>query len=220
MEISKVGWTVQQLYEGCLIASIANAISAAKFPGLSYEHSWDGINYSVQDSEGSRGTITFANGICIGAFRVDYLVNQSLDFKSVLDKVSPAIQQIAYEETLQYLLEEVSGRVVPLITTMFWAEKSGFIVSPHNYEQMVEKGGHLLERQVMEPLKAFQAWSDYFEMTNDEVELMVKLFRMKINQPNAPILLTSQDIALLGTDEEGLAESRLSFSEINIMWEK
>lgn len=219
MDKFEIGWKVQHLYEGCILASIVHAIMVVKYPFLSHEHSWDGFNYSVQDSEGSRGTITFANGKCIGGFRVDSLIKETLDFKIVLEKASPLIQKLAYEETLQYMLEEVSGKVSPLITTIFWTEESGNIVSPHDFEQMIEKGGHLLEKQVMEPFEAFQSWRDNYEMNDGEFELMQKLFRKKINQPNNQIFLTKEDISLLGTDEEGLAESRESFNEINILWE-
>lgn len=220
MGISKLEWTVKQLYGGCLIASIANAIMVVKFPELSYEHSWDGFNYSVQDGGGSRGTLTFMNEKCIGAFRVENLINEALNLKKVLANVSQDISQLAYEETLQYLLEEVSGRVIPLITTIFWTEESGIMVSPHKYEEMIEKGAHLLQRQAMEPFDAFESWRNYYEMNDGEFQLMKKLFRKKINQPNDPIILTKEEIALLGNDEEGLDESRESFKELNILWEE
>lgn len=41
------------------------------YPDLSSEHSWDGMNYNVQDSSGGRGTITFDGSYCVGAFRVE-----------------------------------------------------------------------------------------------------------------------------------------------------
>ena len=38
---------VKTLYEGCYLASISCAVMSAKFPELSFEHSWDGTSYSV-----------------------------------------------------------------------------------------------------------------------------------------------------------------------------
>ena len=62
---------VKTLYEGCYLASISCAVMSAKFPELSFEHSWDGASYSVQDGFGSRGTVTFQNDVCVCAIRSD-----------------------------------------------------------------------------------------------------------------------------------------------------
>lgn len=69
--INCIPWKPDELKDGCILASLAHAIMVAKYPFLANEHSWDGANYSVQDSEGQRGTITFLNGICVAAFRND-----------------------------------------------------------------------------------------------------------------------------------------------------
>lgn len=61
--------TKNDIYIGCLIASISHAIMTNVYPELSYEQSWDGANYSIQNSSGMRGTITFENDFCVGAIR-------------------------------------------------------------------------------------------------------------------------------------------------------
>ncbi len=45
----------EQLWKGCILRSIADAIFVAHAPDFSHESSWDGFNYSVQDSQGGRG---------------------------------------------------------------------------------------------------------------------------------------------------------------------
>lgn len=55
------------LYKGCLTASIAHAIMTDVYPELSYEQSWDGGDHSLQDTAGMRGTLSFSDGICVGA---------------------------------------------------------------------------------------------------------------------------------------------------------
>ncbi|EJR94364.1 hypothetical protein IKG_04872 [Bacillus cereus VD200] len=49
----------EQLWKGCVLKSIAHAINVAHCPDFSHESSWDGFNYSMQDSQGGQGTITF-----------------------------------------------------------------------------------------------------------------------------------------------------------------
>jgi hypothetical protein len=212
----QTGWTTQQLYEGCLLASLAHAIMVAKYPEFSYEHSWDGINYNVQDGAGNRGTITFAQGTCVGAYRAESRINEPLDHERLLNELHPNLQQLAYDETLPYLLENVSGQVKPVIITIFWADESGVIVSPHDYLQMLDRGGNLLERQVMEHSQSVKAWQEYYDMSDEQVELMLSLFRKRISNPNEPIILTLEELALLGDNEESSAESRASFHALNI----
>ena len=33
----------RQLYEGCILAAIAHAVSVGLYPELDYEHSWDNM---------------------------------------------------------------------------------------------------------------------------------------------------------------------------------
>ncbi|SFH40308.1 hypothetical protein SAMN04487776_1133 [Priestia megaterium] len=60
-----------QIWQGCMLSSIAHAISVAQYPEFANEQSWDGDNYSMQDSQGGRGTITFNQHYCVAAFRDD-----------------------------------------------------------------------------------------------------------------------------------------------------
>jgi len=66
--INRINFECETLWKGCILASIAHAIMVSHYPEFSNEHSWDGINYSVQDTSGTRGTITFHSEYCVGAF--------------------------------------------------------------------------------------------------------------------------------------------------------
>lgn len=72
------------LWSGCILASIAHAIMVAHYPELSYEHSWDEDNYSIVDDSGGRGTITFKENYFVGAFRNDNFlrtdISTAIDF--------------------------------------------------------------------------------------------------------------------------------------------
>jgi hypothetical protein len=48
---------------------------------------------------------------------------------------------------------------------------------------------------------------------------MLDLFKRKLRNPNIPIILSSQELRILGDDEGGLTESRTSFDELNIQWD-
>lgn len=212
-------WTQEDLYKGCLIASLAHAIMVARYPDLSYEQSWDSFNYSVQDAEGGRGTITFKNGLCFGAFRVDRLIRESLNDETIFGLLPIELQQIAQHETLQYmLLDNELGQVKPVVTTLFWSDHNGTMASSHTPLQFFEKGGQLIKRQVMDLSLALESWQAYYNMSKEHVLLLSRLFEGKLISPNYLITLDTEELKFLGNDEEGLRESRESFRELGILW--
>jgi hypothetical protein len=83
------------------------------------KQSWDGFNYNVQDSSGTRGTITFHSNYFVAAFCNDHSERLS-NYINALDYFRDApyeVKQLAANETLQYLQDDVNGNDVPLITT-------------------------------------------------------------------------------------------------------
>jgi hypothetical protein len=77
--MKRINWERKQLWEGCILASIAHAIMVAHYPELSNEQSWDGFNYNVQDSSGTRATITFHPNCLVAAFRNEYSERDYID---------------------------------------------------------------------------------------------------------------------------------------------
>ena len=90
------------------------------YPELNYEHSWDGINYSMNDSQGCRATITFHADYIIAVFQDIHKVDWNIDALNFFDGASEEIIQIANNEALQYVLEDVEGAIKPVISTAFW----------------------------------------------------------------------------------------------------
>ena len=109
MNISKA-----DIFRGCLISSIMHTIKVNEYPELSYEQSWDGDNFSMQNSAGLRGTISFCPDFCIGAIRNDDDVNLDVkcDIQLKLEGFPSYVAQKAKKETLQYLLIDNNGIVV------------------------------------------------------------------------------------------------------------
>ena len=40
----------RQLYQGCILAAIIHAVTVGEYPELNYEHSWNGFNYCMDNS--------------------------------------------------------------------------------------------------------------------------------------------------------------------------
>lgn len=223
--INKFQWKIGGIWKGCVIASIAHAIMVAHYPEIDNEHSWDGINYNVQDSSGARGTITFQTNYYIGAFRDDRSERLALGptFRNAIDYFNGASQQmieLAKQETLQYLLDEVDDKIMPLITTAFWGTENDTF-SNDTFEEMFCNGGFLIQRQTMESESSIEEWKKYYDMSKQQCDLLRSIYKQKVDQPNHILILSKNKIAMIGTDdEEGLNESKISFSEIGIEWEK
>ncbi|GEN34890.1 hypothetical protein [Aneurinibacillus danicus] len=108
---------------------------------------------------------------------------------------------------------------IPSITTAFWGDADN-IISIDNIVRLIQYGGYLLERQLMEYEAAVESWRDYYEMTNVQIDLLESIYARKIKRPDAKIILTKREIEMIGTDDpEGLSESNTSFEEIGIVWE-
>jgi hypothetical protein len=220
--MNRLNWDREQLWKGCILASLAHAIMVAHYPEMSHEQSWDGFNYNVQDSSGTRGTITFHPNYLVGAFRNEYSerVSKYIDAHDYFLGAPEEANLLAVNETLQYLLEDIDGKTVPIVTTAFWSYSDG-IYSKDKFGDFFENGGFLIERQVTNFETAINEWKEDFEMSETQVNLLRSVFESKISNPTGDIVLNEDEIKMIESDnEEGLNESRISFEEIGIRWGK
>ena len=222
--MEKLDWNLEGLRNGCILAGIAHAIGVARYPVVANEHSWDEENYSVQDSAGSRGTVSFAKGYCVGVFRNEKTRRAHSDFKSALEYLQNAPEEVielAKEEALHYVLDFVDDEdeAQSVITTAFWGNADGFYTND-TFDDFLEYGGFLLERQVMDTESAIREWTDEYEFEECEIALLKRLYERKIAAPDARIILTGEELSMLNSDDtEGIEESEISFEELNIYFE-
>ncbi|ANP83636.1 MULTISPECIES: hypothetical protein [Bacillus] len=211
----------EQLWKGCILKSIADAIFAAHAPDFSHENSWDGCNYSMQDSQGGRGTITFHPDytiVCLQDVNSER-IDEWIDAANYFEGAPSEVIDIAKEEALQYVLEEVEGETVPFITAAFWIEESG-AYSIDSFEEIEEHGGSLLEIPLLNLHSAMERLEEEYELTEEQIELLQLVYERKIKNPNEEIMLSKEEVAMIGTDDDGgLEVCKDSFEEMNITWE-
>lgn len=202
----------QSLRNGCILASIAHAIMVLDYPQLDYEQSWDGNNYSIQDGEGCRGTISFASSFCVGAFRNDK--NPPISYSKYLENIPTNVKLLAESDALQYLLENLNNNVVPVVTHMFWGNET-MVTIENNSDELDKLGLNLVLPLVMNYISAIEYWGNYYEMANEKITLLEELYKQKIINYDNKIVLTPNQIYLLG-DTNNAVECKLSFAEIGI----
>jgi hypothetical protein len=218
--------SVSQLWQGCILGTIAHAIWLVQEPDFAYEQSWDGSNYSVQDGEGCRGSITFQdnNAKVIGVFRDENsprnpLVSEEGNYSLTpfFEGIPEELLSLANDEALQYVLEEYEGATQPIITTAFW-NKGETLTAAEPWSEVLTHGASILEIQLMDTDDAIEEWEANYEMSPSQVSLMRSLFERKIATPNSPISLNNDELNLLLSDDgEGLDESRELLGGIGII---
>lgn len=205
------------LYEGCYLASISCAVMSAKYPELSFEHNWDGMNYLVQDGFGSRGTITFQNNFCVGAFRSDNSerLRNSVPYTHYFENCQERIFQLAKSETLQYLLDEYDGVIRPVITTCFWSNGNN-LDSNDSWDDVFSNGGDILIPQLSGFEIGLEHWKKYYEMNTSELNLVVRLFKERIAHPEQEIRLVDGIELLSRYGSEGFKEAKQLLGSMRI----
>jgi hypothetical protein len=215
------------LWPGAILGSIAHAIFVCRCPELAHEQSWDGTNYNVQDSAGSRGTIAFSGSKIVGVFFHDGSDRNPLRTKSTykLDKFFaglPAdLKPLANEEALPYVLQEINGATVPIITSAFWADgRTDRITAAEPWASVLEHGAVLVKNQLLSPDIAITRWAAEYDLKPSQVMLAQALFERKMADPGAPIELNGSERSLLkemSDDPTGIAASQECFEEIGIL---
>lgn len=215
--------TKAQLWKGAILGSIAHAIWLVQHPDFSNEQSWDGINYSVQDTQGTRGTITFSGEDIVGVFRDENSSRNPLPSEKGYDLdhyfvgIPPKLLSLAQDEALQYVLENYGGRIVPVITSAFWSEAI-HLTARESWHEVFKHGAHVLRIQVLETEDAIREWKDNYEMDSSKTLILRSLFERKLKNPKDEIILSQKEMSVLTEDGvQGLDESQELFSSIGII---
>jgi hypothetical protein len=214
---------VEQIRNGAFLSTIAHAIWIAQNNALLNEVSWDGPNYSRQDTMGTRGTITFADSGIVGVLRDDHSPRcpwgEGRDYKlnAFFEGIPPDLKALAESKALQYVLDEFNGIVSPIITTAFWSEGDE-ITAAEPWVLVLEHGAHIIETELLEFPSAIRELASDYEFSTTQVELLETLYREKISTPNGPIVPSSSFLDMLrSTGSEGLDKALRLLSAINII---
>lgn len=215
-----------RLWPGAILATIAHAVANCRFPMLSHERSWQGDNYSVQDSEGGLGTIAFQGRRFVGVFfladspRNPFGTDEDIQLEALFRGMPDALHALAYDEACQYSLVEHQGRVQPAATAAFWGDgMAETIAAAEPWADVLEHGASLVENELLEASAGLAHWKTYNELSDGECELVWRLYQERVAAPAKTLVLTDADRKLLESraeDEEGLEACMESFGEINV----
>ncbi|NJL33334.1 MAG: hypothetical protein HC893_05080 [Chloroflexaceae bacterium] len=205
--------TRSQLWSGVVLSTIAHAIWVFADPTLSYEKSWDGKNYSVQNSMGARGTITFSDEKVVGVFfdenspRNPFRLRSKYNLLDFFRGSHSELLDLAQNETLQYLLGEYNGELIPLITSAFWNEGE-FLTAAEPWSDVILHGAHLIRTETLNTSDALTILQGDYEFSLPQVNLVQSLFDRKMKESHSATFVSSKELEILNADgNEGIIES-------------
>lgn len=211
----KIKLNPQKLYKGCIFMAVAHAVTVGQYPELNYEHSWDGINYCVNNSQGCRGIITFGKRHIIAVFQDISAKTPYQDAMNYFLGAPDAVFELAKAEALQYVLEDIDEEAKPYITAAFWGTWDE-LYSTLEYDELMKNGAHILAVELMEIHEAIKACDDYYGLTDGEMDLILSLSKQRFQTDfSTPVILKKTD-ALYGD----MDEIRVSMGELNIILEE
>lgn len=214
--------TTHQLWSGVLLSTIAHAAWILADPLLSYEKSWDGSHYNVQNSMGARGTVTFAGKNVIGVFFDEHSPRNPLHSETTYHPLSffkgarSDIWTLAQNETMQYILSDYRGTATPLLTSAFWNDGE-YITAVEPWTHVLRHGAHLIHTETLRPQEAIIQLSDAYEFSPTHVAFVQSLYEQKMKKPHSKIVVARPAIEQLRAyGEDGIIESRNLLASIGI----
>lgn len=217
------------LFTGALLGSIAHAVFVAKSPDFSHEQSWDGYNYSVQDSAGSRGTVAFSTrnpAMFVAVFflessnRNPFRSNREYQLEPFLRGIPEELRPLADSEALQYVLQEYQGRPTPIITAAFWSDgRQQRAVGAESWRDIFGHGACLIQNQLLPTDAALSRWQTEYDFSARETNLVRVLYERKLRNFDSLVSLQPEEVILLkhiAASSEGFETSKESFSEIRV----
>jgi hypothetical protein len=217
----------QSLWPGLLLGSIAHAVFVARYPFLAHEQSWDGSVFNIQDSEGSRGTIAF------GTFRDQFVAvffledsnrnplradsHTPVDTSARLFGIPVQLKALS-DLALEYVLQDIDGTSVPVITAAFWSNPDGSMITANEpWPEVFEHGAILIRKQLLPLSEGMSQWANEFELSSSEIVLVENLFERRVSSTIDAIRLNKDEVQQLreiAEDETGFQASIESLAEI------
>jgi hypothetical protein len=215
------------VFPGSLLGSIAHALFICHYPDFAHAQSWDGMNYNVQDSAGSHGTVAFSGDRFVGVFFYEQSSRNPFRDPSYIDVdryffgIPDDLRELAYRKALRYNLEEYNGAPTPVITTAFWGDGVGErLVACEDWASVFLHGACLIQHQLLKPDLALAEWATEYELEPKEMDLVMTLFQRRVASSSLPIPLLESELQLLESfspTKEGIQASLESLAEIGFV---
>ncbi len=215
--------TRSRLWQGAILHTIAHAIWIMQHPLLADEVVWRGFNYEIDNSEGTRGIITFSDAGIVGVFRDNLSPRapwsskpDSYDFTDFLKGIPTDLYNLMKQHALPYM--HTFGPIIdsPVITAAFWGNGEALTAS-EPWSQVLENGANILDIELLDFDEALAVVEENYDFLPFQLATVKTLFKRKMAEPDSVITLSEQETnSLTEVSSEGFEESSELFLAIGI----
>jgi hypothetical protein len=119
---------------------------------------------------------------------------------------------------LEYVLQDIDGTSVPVITAAFWSNPDGSMITANEpWPEVFEHGAILIRKQLLPLSEGMSQWANEFELSSSEIVLVENLFERRVSSTIDAIRLNKDEVQQLreiAEDETGFQASIESLAEI------
>ncbi|HAM63656.1 MAG: hypothetical protein A2Y20_07955 [Firmicutes bacterium GWF2_51_9] len=210
---------VELIWRNCILDTVVHALQNCIYPYFDYEKSWSNSNFSINNSEGVRATITFYNNVVLIGIRDESLENHFgfSDDNDLVRNAPDMIKRIANDYTLQYLLVDENNKTLPAITAFLWITDAK-AVSKQKLSDLLVSGYKSISYIFLSIDELIEYWRERYEFSDKQIDLVFEIYDIFMRKPNLTVSFSS----VLIQNKFGYVvtkECKETFSEIGILLE-
>jgi hypothetical protein len=168
---------ISMIKENCILDTIVHALQNCIYPDFDYEKSWSKSNFSINNSEDTRATITYDDSYIVVGVRNDRLENYfgNSDDNYLVNLAPQQIKDIANKQTLQYLLIDKNNSQVPAISAFLWIT-DGKAFSQQSYSDLMKSGVETIAYLLFDKDKLMDYWKEYYEISENQISFVFEIY--------------------------------------------
>lgn len=208
------------VYERCILAAAFHGVANGKFPMLAAEQSWEWghiKNYSFQDLEGIRGTMSFKDDhfVCMLRNERSFISGEKRLLQEFFRGADEDIRRLAAEETMQYLLTDMGGKTVPSASAAFYGSGAD-IFSRQTEDEILAISENVIAPYICSESEAAAHWKNYNELTDGQAALADRIYRLRLQSSGHTIPVFPVTKPLTDWFGEDISECIETFNEMEI----
>lgn len=203
-------YNFSQIKQNCYLGYISQAVWLISSKIKLLEQSWDNNNYSISNTGGTFGTISFTEskefiGVAFSkeSPRNPFSISQKNDYsyKPFLNEVPENLYKIAVKECLQYMIHDYKGKNIPIITSVFWGNDLNTFVN-EKWADALNNGLFIYHNHFLPFEKSLLQWQSYYELTDTDIK-QIKIITNQVSLiSKKSLLLNGEILSYFKTKEE------------------
>jgi hypothetical protein len=217
--------TQPELWQACILSTIANSFwVAADNERYPYEF-WAGPNYCLDNGGGDTTVLTFSESAIVAAlFSHESQLNtwaagEPYDLQAFFVGIQPQHLMLAQQQTLpqlrsmQYVPEEYPVLGAPMVTAAFWGT-GNHLTSPMTWSEIAWNGGFLVETLLRDKEVAIGDW----QLPPEQESLLRSLYQRRVASPTGLVVVgPSEREIIVASGGAGIERSRKLLGAIGII---